>query len=164
MFEGAAVTVGLALVVAGCGGLPQAAGYGHRGQGFVVAFAEAPTEHDFVLQHPHTQYGTSIAHRTIWDGGNATVWVDQLTAPVAPGHVDGFLRSYLPTATGGRMVTRFGLPAAIESIPCFTPAGSCPGNIAELVILDHRTLYEVRATGAPGTDAAVLASFRPGGS
>jgi hypothetical protein len=107
-----------------------------------------------------TQYGTGIAHRTIWSGGNADVWVDQLTTPVPPDRLDGFLRSYLPTSAGGRIVTRFGFPAAIESVPCFTPVGSCPGNIAELVILTGATVYEVRVGSAPSTDQAIISSFR----
>jgi len=107
-----------------------------------------------------TPYGPAIARRTIWSGGNADVWVDQLTTAVPPARVDGLLRSYLPTSTGGRIVTRFGFPAAIESVPCFTPAGSCPGTIAELVVLTGATVYEVRAGSDAATDQAVISSFR----
>jgi len=161
----AAISLGLALSACG-GGLPPIGHYGNPGYRFVIAFAKPPTEQVVApaAPIPETQYGTAIARRTIWSGGNADVWVDQLATPVPPDRVDGFLRSYLPTSTGGRIVTRFGFLSAIESVPCSTPAGSCPGNIAELVILTGVTVYEVWVHNAPSTDQAVISSFRLVGS
>ena len=154
--------VGLGLVLATCGGgLPHAGHYGSPGYRFIIAFAQPPTKRVVaVTTLTDTPYGPAIARRTIWSGGNADVLVDQLTTPVPPTRVDGLLRSYLPTSTGGRIVTRFGFPAAIESVPCFTPAGSCPGNIAELVILTGTTVYEVHVGSDAATDQAIISSFR----
>jgi len=133
------VAVGLGLVLAACGGgLPRAGHYGNPGYRYIIAFAKPPTKRVVaVTTLTDTPYGPAIARRTIWSGGNADVLVDQLTTPVPPARVDGLLRSYLPTSTDGRIVTRFGFPAAIESVPCFTPAGSCPGNIAFLTRCAH---------------------------
>jgi len=157
--------IALALALSACGaGVPSIGHYGSPGYRFVIAFAKPPTER-VVPTTPFSdpQYGTSVAHRTIWSGGNADVWVDQLTTSVPPDRVEGFLRSYLPTSKGGRIVTRFGFPSAIESIPCFTPAGSCPGNIAALVVLAGTTVYEVHAFSDASTDQAIISSFRLGG-
>ena len=155
--------IGLALVLAACGGgLPQAGKYGSPGYRFVIAFAKPLTKRvvDVTTLMDNAVSEPTIARRTVWSGRNADVWVDQLTTSVPPDRVDGFLRSYLPTFTGGRIVGRFGFPAATESIPCFTPAGSCPGNIAELVILADTTVYEVHVQGDAATDQAIISSFR----
>jgi hypothetical protein len=126
-----------------------------------MAFTKAPTEQIVPLATPVVDaYGTSVAHRVIWSGGDAEVWIDQLTTPVPAERIDGFLRSYLPTTHGGRIVTSSGFPAATESVPCFTPSGSCPGNIAVLAVLAGTTMYEVHTSMEASTDRAVLASFR----
>jgi len=148
------------------GGLPPAGTYGTPGYRFVISFTEPPTERIIPLTTPtvEDQYGTAVVHRVIWSGGNADVWVDQLANPLRPAQIDGFLRSYLPTSHGGRVVTRFGFPAAVESVPCSTPAGSCPGNIAVLAVLDGTTVYEVHASEGASTDQAIISSFRIFGS
>jgi len=157
----AAIFIGLTCATCG-GGLPPPGHYGSPGYRFAISFAKAPTEQVVAITTPlpDAQYGTAIAHRSIWSGGNADVWVDQLTTPVPANRVDGFLRSHLPTSHGGRIVTRSGFPAAIESVPCFTPAGSCPGNVAVLAVLDDTTLYMVHTVMDASTDRAILASFQ----
>ena len=136
--------------------------YGTPGHLFAIAFAKAPTERVVPLTAPRAddRYGTVLTGRVIWSGGNADVWVDQLAGPVPPARVEGFLRSYLPTTHGGRIVTRSGFPAALESVPCFTPSGSCPGNIAVLAVLAGTTVYEVHTGLDASTDQAVISSFR----
>lgn len=155
------VVLAAALAASACGGLPPAGVYGSPSYRFTITFSEPPSRQVVALATPLVDvYGTSIAHRVIWSGGDAEVWIDELTTPVPADRVDGFLRSYLPTTHGGRIVTRSGFPAAIESVPCFTPAGSCPGNVAVLAVLAGTTLYEVHANLSASTDRAILASFR----
>lgn len=151
-----------ALGATACGGLPPARTYGEAGYRFDISFSTSPTEQVVPLSTPQgeNQYGTAIARQVLWIGGNADVWVFQLTNPVPPSQVDGFLRSYFPTSHGGRMVYRSGLPAGTESVPCSTAAGPCPGNLAVLDILSGTTLYEVYTRLDASTDQAIISSFR----
>jgi hypothetical protein len=151
-----------ALGASACGGLPPAKVYGDPGYRFAIAFTRPPTEQAVSVSTSmgRTQYGTTVARRVLWSGGGPDVWVFQLTNPVPPNRVDGFLRSYFPTSDGGRIVSRFGLPAGTESVACSTPAGPCPGNVAVLDVLSATTLYEVFARLDASTDQAIISSFR----
>lgn len=139
--------------------------YGPPGNRFELSFPHAPDERTIAISQPlyQAQYGTAVAQRWIWRSAtfHDVVWVDHLTGRPPGKRLDPFLRSYLPSAHGGRIVQRFTMPAAIETVPCSTPAGACPGIISAFVVLDGRTLYEVMATGSLTTDQAVIASFQP---
>jgi hypothetical protein len=107
------------------------------------------------------QYGTGADKRWAWSGGGVNVFIDALTNPVPPRRVNPFLRSYLPATHGGRIITRLGLRAATETVPCSTPAGSCAGTIESLVILDDTTVYDVFVGNSdPSVTSAVVDSFR----
>jgi hypothetical protein len=54
-----------------------------------------------------------------------------------------FLRSYLATTHGGRIIDWFGLPAAEVFVPGCNPSGQCVGTVGNLVVLDGTTLYFV---------------------
>ena len=71
------------------------------------------------------------------------VWVESLTNSVPPRRIDPFLRSYLPTTHGGRIIKWFGFPAATEFVPGCDPSGQCVGIIGSLVVLDGKTIYNI---------------------
>jgi hypothetical protein len=71
------------------------------------------------------------------------VWVEFLTNSVPRRQVNPFLRSYLATSRGGRIITWFGLPAAEALVPGCDPSGQCVGTVGNLVVLDGTTLYFV---------------------
>ena len=94
------------------------------------------------------QYGVSAqATATYVSGGNGSpevdVSVESLTNPVPPTRMNPFLRSYLPTSHGGRIIKWFGLPAAKEFVPGCDPSGQCVGIIGDLVVLDGATVYVI---------------------
>jgi hypothetical protein len=91
------------------------------------------------------QYGTAVASRTLWVGGGVNVLVDALRNPVPPRRINPFLRSYLPVpAQGGHVITKWGMPAATQTLACSDPSGPCPGFVGGLVVLDgDHTIYDV---------------------
>jgi len=89
------------------------------------------------------------------------VSIDTLTNAVPPRRVNPFLRSYLSTSHGGRIIKWFGLPAAEEFVPGCLPTGQCIGIIGNLVVLDGTTLYFVFTSQNTRTAAqAEVRSFR----
>ncbi len=160
------VAIAAAIVLAGCSSakaIPAPTSAGAPGNRFSVSFLRPPRERTvtFGPSDDQRQYGTGVATRRIWTGGDVAVWVDSLTDAVPERRIAPFLRSYLPTATAGRITTRFGLPAATESVPCSTPAGSCPGTISGMVVLDGDTLYDVFTHQDDRLTAqAIIDSFR----
>jgi hypothetical protein len=69
--------------------------------------------------------------------------VESLTNVVPTRRVDPFLRSYLATSYGGRIIKWFGLPAAEVFVPGCDPSGRCVGTVGNLVVLQGTTLYFV---------------------
>lgn len=165
---GRSLTVALAAAVflAGCASpqaIPTPTQVGAPGYRFSVSFLQPPRERTFTFEKSRyqPQYGTGVATRRIWTGGQVTVWVDSLTSSVPARRIAPFLRSYLPTQNGGRITTRFGRPAATESVPCTTPAGACPGTISGFVVLKGDTIYDLFThQGDASTARAIIESFR----
>jgi hypothetical protein len=166
------VVVSLVFAVWPTGGvvLQPRARFGPPGPQFSLSFPGAPREQTVVHRAPVrlAQYGTSLTKRFIWGNGptaavQVTVWVDVLTKRPPRKRTDPFIRSYLATTRGGRIVRDFGLPGAIQTVPCVPSTGrTCAGTtVSSLVVLDGTTLYDVFAYGPRATDQAVLATFRP---
>ncbi len=93
------------------------------------------------------QYGVGIRSVTIYANGigsnEVSISVDRLTNIVPIRRVDPFLRSFLATSHGGRIIKWFGLPAAEEFVPGCNPSGQCVGYVGNLVVLKGTTLYFV---------------------
>lgn len=139
--------------------------YGAEGVQFHLAFPGIPRSRVVTYAQPQyqAQYGTAVEKAWIWTSHthHVHVAVDVLAEVPPPKRLNPFLRSYLPTTHGGRIVQRFGLPAATETVPCATPSGSCGGTVSALVVLDTRTLYFVLVGASQASDAEVISSFRP---
>lgn len=141
--------------------IPRAKVYGPQGHRFSVSFLRSPTVSVSNDVNVMSEYRTSIGKRWFWSGGGVLVIVDALINVPPSKQIYPFLRSYLPTTHGGRIISRLGFRAATEIVPCSTPAGSCPGTVATLVLLDHSTIYEVSSSGLPSSDAQkILSTFR----
>jgi hypothetical protein len=108
-----------------------------------------------------TDYGVSVAGDTSWCARGVCIRVVSLEGPVPAARVGPFLRSYLSFSTGGRLVTKWGLPSATGIFACSTPAGPCPGVAGDLDVLDGQTLYALHTFAVSrATTEAVFASFR----
>lgn len=174
----AVATIGTLLVVAAlifavlptdAPALPPRAQFGPPGPAFSMSIPGTVREQTIVHRAPvHVvQYGATLLERFIWNNGTrdavqVNVWVDELASPPPATRLNPFLRSYLPTTHGGRIVQEFGLPAAVATVPCepFTGAPGCRGTDSDLTVLDGRTLYSVDVRGPGSTVRAVLATFR----
>jgi len=137
--------------------------YGIAGARFAAAFPAAPK----VLHppkrgpYPDPRYGTTIASWTIWSAEGANVWVGRLEDPVPTDLAPGFLRSRLASPTRGQVTQRWGLPTAVEDVPCFLPAPGCSGRILTLVVLRGLTVYVADFHGPNNQGVAFLRLFRP---
>ena len=141
--------------------IPQAKVYGPQGHRFSVSFLRSPTVSVSSHVNVKSEYRTSVGKRWFWSGGGVLVIVDALNNVPPPKQINPFLRSYLPTSHGGRIISRLGFRAATEIVPCSTPAGSCPGTVATLVLLDHSTIYEVSSSGLSSSGAQkIMSTFR----
>ena len=129
--------------------LPVATRLGPTGSQFKASYPHAPTKETFIDSGvKQAQYGVGVQTTTTYvSGGNGPpemdVWVELLTNVVPPRRVNAFLRSYLSTPHGGRVITWFGRPAAEEFVPGCDPSGQCVGTIGNLVVLDGTTIYFV---------------------
>jgi hypothetical protein len=119
--------------------------YGEPHHAFSISFGETPV-------HEEIADGNQL-----WGGGGVIVRVMILEKPVDAAKVGSFLRGYLSSSHGGRLVTRFGLPAATGIWPCFSPAPGCRGFDGDLDVLDGLTVYDVHTSGLdwPTTQAAL---------
>jgi hypothetical protein len=151
------------------GALPAPRTYGAGEQKFAIAFpstpsatSTTPTSTSTTMVGPPTlaaSVGTTRGE--IWSGGGVIVRVISLARPLAPQRVDPYLRSYLPSTQGGRIVTFDGLPAAMGVYRCFTPAGSCPGDVAGLEVLSGHTLFDIFSNGYDRSSTErILTTFR----
>ena len=120
---------------------------------------------------PHGEFSISFGktpvHRVLspgnqlWGGGGVIVRVVVLERPIDANKIGPYLRSYLSSSRGGRLTSRFGLPAATGIWPCFTPAPACLGFDGDLDVLDGSTVYDVHTSGLDRTTTqAALGSFR----
>jgi hypothetical protein len=157
----------LGVLLAGCStpsaaSIPAPTVQGPTGHRFALSFLKAPKEYEgqggIVVPMKGGERVQSSWH---WASPKENSFVYELTSAVPPDRVDSFLRGFLPTSPGGRMVTWNGLPAATESVPCSTPAGSCAGFVSALVVLDHRTIYDILVSAPSKSETqAVFNSFR----
>jgi hypothetical protein len=128
--------------------LPKPTQLGPTGGQFKASFPYAPTKTTTADSGvKQRQYGVGIKTVTTYASGigvpQMNVSVDLLTNTVPLRRVDPFLRSFLATSHGGRIIKWFGLPAAEEFVPGCDPSGQCVGIIGNLVVLDGVTLYFV---------------------
>jgi hypothetical protein len=145
--------------------------YGTGLSAFTISFTHTPTT---AIPHPGVTVTTppttvtttsnpsrprQLASRENWFGGNVNVAVITDEA-VRPLRIENELRSYLPFATGGRMLLIDGMPAIREVVDCSTPSGQCPGKTAGLEVLDGSTLFDVFTSGLDeGATDQTLSSF-----
>jgi hypothetical protein len=160
--------LGAGLILGGCtsglsGAIPSAKSFGPPSHRFAASFPSAPRESIVTSGfNGWPQYGATIRTVWSWTGGSVDVFVYQLGHVPTDRRMNPFLRSFLPTTHGGRIISRFGYRGAIETVPCSTPAGSCPGTIGTLVLLVRSSVYEILENGwSPGESARILSSFRP---
>ena len=139
---------GCASQVAPTVSLPMPIQLGPAGSQFKASFLNTPTKstfNDSGAKQP--QYGVGVKTDTTYASGDGPsemdVSVDFLTNSVPLRRVNPFLRSYLATSHGGRIIKWFGLPAAEEFVPGCDPSGQCVGTVGNLVVLDGTTLYFV---------------------
>jgi hypothetical protein len=130
---------------------------------FLVDFPSAPsvqTVH-FGASQFQRQYGTGITRRVIYKAKLTVVFVNILSTSVPAQRVSPYLRSFLPTPRGGRVIEWHNLPAATEFVPGCDPSGQCNGVIGSLVVLDGKTVYDLFTTQSDATKAhSVINSFR----
>ena len=81
-----------------------------------------------------TKHGARVQSNSYWTSRKVHAFVYDLTNEVPGTRINSFLRGFLPTSHGGRIIKWLGLPAATESVPCSTSAGSCSGVVSALVV------------------------------
>jgi hypothetical protein len=122
---------------------------GPAGSQFKASFPHTPTKMTFKDSGvKQAQYGVGIQTTTNYVSGGdgppeVDVWVESLTNSVPSRQVNPFLRSYLSTSHGGRIIKWYGLPAAEEFVPGCDPSGQCVGTVGNLVVLDATNVYFV---------------------
>lgn len=160
-------------VLAACGSQSPSTGslrrpieVGRVGNEIKLSFPHPPKKSIFT--DPGTkqpQYGAGIRNVTIYASGigpnEVSISIDQLTNMVPIRRVDPFLRSFLASSHGGRIIKWFGLPAAEEFVPGCNPSGQCVGYVGNLVVLRGTTLFFVFTTEGSRTLARdELRTFR----
>jgi hypothetical protein len=114
-----------------------------------------------VLASTRNGPGVDFLSRWTWGSRNVDAFVFELANPVPRTRVNPFLRSFLPTSQAARVVTWHGFPAATETVPCSTRAGSCSGVVNVLVVLKDSTIYEIMVNASTNSvSQAVFNSFR----
>ena len=117
---------------------------GPAGHHFALSFLKAPREKEgqagIVVPK---KGGAKVLSSWYWESPKEDAFVYELTNRVRPSRIAFILSGFLPTLTGGRVITWHHLPAATESVPCSTPAGSCSGIVSALVVLDGRTIFDI---------------------
>lgn len=123
---------------------------GPTGGQFRVSFPDAVRERTFSGSEERIpQYGVGVLVNRTYVSGNGTslevrVSVEALTNPVPERRLRPFLRSYLPSTHGGRIVRWQGHTAAIGFLaPGCYPGGPCFGEEGNLVVIDGTTLFNV---------------------
>jgi len=150
------LTLAAGVLLAGCASqdavtvsMPGSIRLGPAGSQFKASFPHTPTKMAFKDSGvKQAQYGVGVQTDTTYvSGGDGppemNVSVESLTNTVPSRRVNPFLRSYLSTSHGGRIIKWFGLRAAEEFVPGCDPSGQCAGTIGNLVVLDGTTVYFV---------------------
>jgi hypothetical protein len=112
------------------------------------------------------QYGVGVLASLDYTSGTGNpptvnVSVETLTNVVPPRRARAFLRSYLPTTHGGRIITWQGHQAAIAVVPGCNPSGQCVGDVGTLVVLNGLRLFSIWTSEASvGTANSELQTFR----
>lgn len=114
------------------------------------------------------QYGVGARSDVEYSSGTGApptvnVSVVTLTNTLPTRRARAFLRSYLASAHGGRIIERQGHLAAIEVVPGCNPSGQCVGEVGTMAVLDGVRLFTVW-TAQPNVEAtrAELDSFALG--
>jgi len=129
--------------------VPAASVHGPPGGRFEVSFPTRVKEHTSLDGgQPIPQYGVGVLTTTTYSAGDGepptvNVSVETLTNVVPPRRARGFLRSYLPTTHGGRIVMWRKHLAAVAIVPGCNPSGHCVGDVGTFVVLVGTTLFEV---------------------
>jgi hypothetical protein len=111
------------------------------------------------------QYGVGVLAGVDYTSGGGppptvNVSVETLTNIVPTRRARAFLRSYLPTTHGGRIVAWQGHLAAEAIVPGCNPSGQCDGDVGTLVVLDGVRLFNVWTSQVNvGAAAAELQTF-----
>jgi hypothetical protein len=112
------------------------------------------------------QYGVGVLGTLTYTSGSGSpptvnVSVETLTNIVPARRVRPFLRSFLPTTHGGRIITWQGHRAAIAIVPGCNPSGQCVGDVGTLAVLDGVRVFSIWTSqvsdGAANTE---LQTFR----
>jgi hypothetical protein len=129
--------------------LPAAIRIGTAGRQFQASFPRTPIKTTYIDSGvKQAQYGVGVESNTTYVSGGdgppeVNVWVETLTNKVPSRRLNPFLRSYLPTPRGGRIIRWFGLPAAEQFAPGCNPSGQCVGTVGCLVVLDGTSIFFV---------------------
>lgn len=123
--------------------------HGAVGGQFEAAFptqVSDKTYRDTGKRQPH--YGMGVLTGVDFTSGSGepptvNVSVETLTNIVPARRVRAFLRSYLPTSHGGRIITWHGHEAAVAKVPGCNPSGQCDGDVGTLVVLDGIKLFSI---------------------
>ena len=137
--------------------------YGPASHHFFVDFPLAPSAQSvhFGTSQFQRQYGTGITTRVLYKAKLTDVSVNILSTSVPAKRVGPYLRSFLPTTHGGRVIKWHNLPAATEFVAGCDPSGQCSGIIGSLVVLDGKTIYDLFTTQSDTAKAhSVINSFR----
>jgi hypothetical protein len=95
------------------------------------------------------QYGVGVLFDRTYISGNGTsptvhVSIMTLTNVVPARRLRPFLRSYLPSTHGGRIIKWKGHTAATGFLaPSCSPDGPCSGEEGSLIVIDGTTLFNV---------------------
>lgn len=129
--------------------MPRATAHGAPAHRFAASFPHVPVTTVYIdsgTKQP--QYGVGVKTSTTYVSGGSgpptvDVSIESLTNRVPDHRQQPFLRSYLPTSHGGRIIKWHGLMAATAFVPGCNPSGQCVGIIGSFVVLDGTTLYNI---------------------
>lgn len=108
-----------------------------------------------------TKHGARVQSSSYWTSRRVHAFVYDLTNEVPGTRINSFLRGFVLTSHGGRIIKGLGLPAATESVPCSTPAGSWSGVVSALVTIGGGTIYDILVFAPTNSvSQAVFNSFR----
>ena len=140
--------------------------HGPLGSRFVAVFPGRVTKHayqDGGVRQP--QYGVGVRSDLTFTSGKGTpptlnVEIETLTNVVPAHRLRAFLRSYLPSTDGGRIIMWHGHTAALEIVRGCNPSGQCDGVVGTLAVIDGAKLFDVWTSQAnDATAKAALGTF-----
>jgi hypothetical protein len=166
------VLVVAAIALASCGigkiSMPPPSVHGPTDGRFRASFSNIVREHYYPGSDKRIpQYGVGVLFDHTYVGGSSTsnevnVSVEKLTNFVPKRRLRPFLRSYLPSTHGGRIIRWDGHVAAIGFLApgCYPGGDPCFGEEGTLVVLDGTTLFNVSTEQTDLTSAVgSLSSF-----